>query len=459
MDKFLHSRFFRFLVCFVLVCAILINCSPIRAKAFVGLSSSALIALTYLMAAGVVIVPTSIAVANSIGKSLDDRIEVSGSPELWEAWKNLSEKYDNNVPEWDPNDFHNDLKSLLAKGLLTSISGMVVSAVIDGVVNGKVEEEDYSVIDGQTVEYEFFNSIVTVSSDLPVSLVGFRAEFPVENARNSWTQYVFAFSDERYVLTCTIDGKHSNVHTYLDSNSGVYYSRISVVSGQDGPYKMEGPFPVIDLVSTTDKFYDDCIAYGSALYLNDGKIDISVVPEIYVGDIPDQIQNGDKDEENLNLPPIDPTRLFDSPNTAYEQLLDIAQQLRDGTMTYQDYLNMVEVKDDPGTDPSEPSDPEETKPEEDEEDEEDEDLDKFSLDLRDYFPFCIPFDLIRFFEILVAPPQAPVFEWVVTDLSGKKYKVVVDCSCWDPLAEYFRDFQLFLFIVGLGFVTSKFIKW
>ena len=33
MDKFLHSRFFRFLVCFVLVCAILINCSPIRAEA------------------------------------------------------------------------------------------------------------------------------------------------------------------------------------------------------------------------------------------------------------------------------------------------------------------------------------------------------------------------------------------------------------------------------------------
>ena len=81
MDKFLHSRLFRCLVCLVLVCCILINCSPIRAKATAIVGPVAVITgigfLAWMMAmsAGVLIEPTVDAV-NAMGKSLQNSIDI-----------------------------------------------------------------------------------------------------------------------------------------------------------------------------------------------------------------------------------------------------------------------------------------------------------------------------------------------------------------------------------------------
>ena len=81
------------------------------------------------------------------------------------------------------------------------------------------------------------------------------------------------------------------------------------------------------------------------------------------------------------------------------------------------------------------------------------------FDLKDFFPFCIPFDLYDFFSVLDAPPEAPQFHWELCDLSGNIYPIDVDLSTWDDLASFFRKLQLFLFITGLAAATRKYIKW
>lgn len=86
------------------------------------------------------------------------------------------------------------------------------------------------------------------------------------------------------------------------------------------------------------------------------------------------------------------------------------------------------------------------------------DIGKYQIDLTDFFPFCIPFDLYRFIEILCAEPEAPVFHWEF-NVFGELHSLDVDLSPWNPHAQLFRDAQVGLFIMGLLWITRKFIKW
>ena len=84
-------------------------------------------------------------------------------------------------------------------------------------------------------------------------------------------------------------------------------------------------------------------------------------------------------------------------------------------------------------------------------------LDSLSLDLKDFFPFCIPFDLYAFFGCLNAAPEAPVFELALPTPFGS-YSFTVDLSPYDSVAEICRKLQLLLFCIGLAFETRNLIK-
>ncbi len=81
------------------------------------------------------------------------------------------------------------------------------------------------------------------------------------------------------------------------------------------------------------------------------------------------------------------------------------------------------------------------------------------LDLTRFFPFCIPFDLYRLLSCLVAEPEAPKFEFALPMLGEEPVRFEVDLSAWDDVASTLRMFETAAFIVGLIFVTNKFIKW
>ena len=78
-------------------------------------------------------------------------------------------------------------------------------------------------------------------------------------------------------------------------------------------------------------------------------------------------------------------------------------------------------------------------------------------DLREYFPFCIPFDLIDLLSCFVAEPETPSF---VIGLSTGDETVTsqIDLHIWDNIASVIRTFELIGFTVGLILITRNIIR-
>ncbi len=88
------------------------------------------------------------------------------------------------------------------------------------------------------------------------------------------------------------------------------------------------------------------------------------------------------------------------------------------------------------------------------------DINDYKIDLRQVFPFCIPFDFIALLRVLDAEPEAPRFEvpFVVPSV-GIDEMYVIDLSMFDDVMEIIRLFELVGFVIGLMLLTGKVIKW
>ena len=84
----------------------------------------------------------------------------------------------------------------------------------------------------------------------------------------------------------------------------------------------------------------------------------------------------------------------------------------------------------------------------------------YQVDLKDFFPFCIPFDLFDIVTVFAAEPEAPVFEWPISvPRWGFEYTLKVDLQEWEDIASLFRTLELTIFCVGLAIVTrEKFLR-
>lgn len=80
--------------------------------------------------------------------------------------------------------------------------------------------------------------------------------------------------------------------------------------------------------------------------------------------------------------------------------------------------------------------------------------------LRNFFPFCIPFDLVDMFRKMEVSRKAPVIRWQ-TDFGewGSFGEIVLDMATFDQAASVCRTFELILFIVGLMVATKNLIGW
>lgn len=78
--------------------------------------------------------------------------------------------------------------------------------------------------------------------------------------------------------------------------------------------------------------------------------------------------------------------------------------------------------------------------------------------LETLFPFCLPFDLIDFLNILSAPPEAPHFQIPIRYPTGSgwaEYVVDIDLSAFDTVAQLLRNMELLAFIMGLIVLTRE----
>lgn len=81
-------------------------------------------------------------------------------------------------------------------------------------------------------------------------------------------------------------------------------------------------------------------------------------------------------------------------------------------------------------------------------------------DWRLVFPFCIPFDMIDLYKVLIAEPKAPYWEIPLkVDAIGFEYTFIIDFKQFETLAEIFRLCETIGFILGLALITGKVIKW
>lgn len=80
------------------------------------------------------------------------------------------------------------------------------------------------------------------------------------------------------------------------------------------------------------------------------------------------------------------------------------------------------------------------------------------LGLEDVFPFCIPFDLYRFFSVLSAAPEAPSFDFPFVIPGLIDYTFHVDLSEFNTVAQVMRTMELLGFCIGLALLTRNIIR-
>lgn len=117
---------------------------------------------------------------------------------------------------------------------------------------------------------------------------------------------------------------------------------------------------------------------------------------------------------------------------------------------------------DPNPDPggggdTDPDNPETPTPEEE--------ASPYKADLREIFPFCIPFDLIHLLKVFDAEAEAPVFEfpldiemdnpWTGEKVVNYHHTFKLDMADYEPVIKILRIFQVIFFIIALMLITRQ----
>lgn len=117
---------------------------------------------------------------------------------------------------------------------------------------------------------------------------------------------------------------------------------------------------------------------------------------------------------------------------------------------------------DPNPDPggggdTDPDNPETPTPEEE--------ASPYKADLREIFPFCIPFDLIHLLKVFDAEAEAPVFEfpldiemnnpWTGEKVIDYHHTFELDMADYEPVIKILRIFQVIFFIIALMLITRQ----
>lgn len=89
----------------------------------------------------------------------------------------------------------------------------------------------------------------------------------------------------------------------------------------------------------------------------------------------------------------------------------------------------------------------------------------YKANLREVFPFCIPFDLIHLLKVFEADAEAPVFEfpldieldnpWTGEKVVDYHHTFELDMSDYEPVIKILRIFQVVFFIIALMLITRQ----
>lgn len=454
MDKLLRSRLFRCLVCLVLVCCILANISPLKvdASAIVAgatVSAAGVFATLFAMSMGVVFVDLTANLINRLGDSFVDHVTKSTSTdnetEILKVWiEPIQVDLDSGGISQLPPDQDDDTNTWGALAGLFTLPAELKDNFLDwakSLINGdtKVEVDDESTaIDG----FMYYNGLKFKT--IP-TFDGFPYMLLTQMSNTNYLYYsdspFYYDSSGKYGAACYTDGilYERSYDGYYKRWNDISQSSINCASGWSYIW------------TSNDIFYKN----SGTIYLAESEPaqydTITVTPDTYVGDIPSKVQENTFDDDEYELPYINPTKLWENQTDAVEALRDVATQLQNGSMTYDQYMEQIQTETNPNPGGSGSTDSGDTW-------EPPSDPGKFALDLSNYFPFCIPFDLYDFLACLNAEPVTPVIQWELALPGGGSYPLEIDLSPFDSVAQLLRRLQLLLFTVGLAFKTRDLIK-
>lgn len=450
------SRWFRVLICLLMVCCLIFHMSPIKAEALaleVSLAIGLAACLIAATGAGIVFVPETTSQIQAIGQSFQNYMMQWGA-----ANNKVAEVQDwfFGIQFYDPGDDGDEddddwvsptnRKVQLARGILAGISAWCASIILGNI---QVEEES----DPAPAGYMYYNGI-----KLPALPAYNAAAYPYlciwQNTDGSYTLGVAPF--RVYVqsdgdLQAETSGKY-RPHNITDAD--VWYSGVTVSRSPDGAAVMSaGEYTLIwsnyDIMKDGEVFMSGTEPASSYTTV--------VEPETYVGDIPQQIQDGELEPGGIELPDINYDPLIQPGVSLQDSTIGTLYKLSTGELSYENFLQQIKV-DGSSTDPLDPT-PQPSEPSQDEDKwEPPTNPGKFALDLKEFFPFCIPFDLYDFFSCLNADPVAPVIDWAIPLPGGSSYPITIDLSIFDPVAKILRTMELLLFCVGLAFKTRDLIR-
>lgn len=82
----------------------------------------------------------------------------------------------------------------------------------------------------------------------------------------------------------------------------------------------------------------------------------------------------------------------------------------------------------------------------------------YTLDLTQFFPFCVPFDLYHILEKFEASAEAPAFTWEFDFGQAGTYELEIDFDDFSGVAAILRDIETVAFAVGLILLTKRLIQ-
>lgn len=466
MRKFLSSRIFRILVCLALICCFLVNSSPIKAKAVVVELTAAqllkwgIVAMVTLMSCGVFFEIQSENQLQALGRTYYNHAHSAASAaerldELDAMNQAIYDAVDSKaIPFRSPSGDDGDIWKTLLSVATISFLDMFLQLHPEPVI---YDDPSYSTVgQGTSFSHHILYNDGTTSSCNDGVIYSATASVVHFTLCTASIHYDVFCSSETFVLRDSWLGNRYNSRSSSVDGVEFYWQYFSkTFSSGDTEFSYNCSPSSTSIIEETISKMCAQIAVG-------GVPEIELYPRLIEGELQEDYDLVG-DTHTLEIPEID----FSSMSSE-QDIIDTANKVISGEMTYEDLLNQftagvapsvvpnTSVNPDPDTgtdpDPDPDSGSSSWNPPSD--------YTQFQLvDLKNFFPFCIPFDLFEFFKLLHAEPVAPVLHWEIQDLAGQTYSLSVDLSEWDSVALLFRRLQLFLFITGLAAASRKFIKW
>lgn len=355
------KRVLQVVVCLILVCALLVDVSPIKAEAFAGyvvggtLAAGAIIALILAASGGAVYVPTAESTYTGMGSGLLDYMYQWGSTaeQLEESeafWSGLS--LVGNDPE-DDSDDDADRVVRMPDWLKRGVAAFTAAAILGECL--LIEQKEVPATTGWSYYGELLLPTIPAIDGKPyVGLVLTSGYYMVCSSSSP-----FAYSDGHFLSIGACDYNYRTIRPSTIENwdpynstwpSGSTYSKSQ--AGQALVVAGEILWANFDI---TDYYDPAVIVFEGSEPCTSFVEEQQVVPNSYVNDIHEQLAENIITANDLVVPDITYANIIGSDGSVLTGITELLRRLDEGIITHEEFMEIVTA---PALDPVPDPEPE-----------------------------------------------------------------------------------------------------